>query len=212
MRELVLYSLSQRVVSVQPFSIFDLYNRSAAATLVTFKNNLFKKCIVNTYFIQVLHDKLLVAYNKITPQRKTKREITKSMIIFSLCHLPFIELWELGPHHLVFTIAFINVAGHVHRRHCCHLRHRCMDPSRFYSCCGTIFSWTHTQRVKDPPTHKSNLHAHTCTRAVASEMAPSHLKSTSARVSNTHEGQRWGKFMTSSPGTGFIAARPAEEF
>lgn len=52
-----------------------------------------------------------------------------------------------------------------------------------------LFMNTHT--VKDPPTHKCNPHAHMHTSAVASGTAQSHLNSTS--VSNTHEGQRWGR-------------------
>lgn len=67
-----------------------------------------------------------------------------------------------------------------------------------------------THRVEDPPTHKCNSHAHMHTRTVASEMAESQLNST--RVSNTHEGQRWGRSWHHLPARGSSPPHPPRSF
>lgn len=122
---------------------------------LTFKNNLFQKCTVIIYsFRFCMISFCCVQWNHPTE----KNNIVKVDDFFFF--FPFLELWKLGPHHLVFTIAlWVRLAGGwPGPALCCGI-----TPGRFTVAAGqslynqTQSEWSYTHVVQS----HAHIHMHT---------------------------------------------------
>lgn len=160
---------------------------------LTFKNNLFQKCTVIIYSFRFC----MISFCCVHWNHPTEKKNCKSRWHFFSF---FLELWKLGTHHWVFTIAlWVRLTGGWTVPAL-----RGVTPGRFTVAAGqSLYNQTHSEwSVK--LTHKkcNHTHTYTCTRtrALAFGTVQSHLNSTEWLI--TQKGERWGNSMTSSLGAG----------